>query len=396
MARNSWLIALVCVIGDVSALLVFDELAARSPGALPTSFWAALVVVALADLALALPARFTGAVTLAQAAARIGTAVLLGGPDVGVDGRVGNATGLVAAGYLAGAWLRGRWAWVALGALVLGVLGARWTAVPPQPDAVAVLAVEALTNALLPWLAGRYTSSRIAFLEEVKRKRRDAEEQVARALAEERGALARDLHDTISHHVSAIGVHAGAARLRLAGLRPAGLRSTGQGGDPKLDAALGQVERSGHAALADLRRMLDVLHGATRDSTRQPGLSGLDDLVDGVRATGVPVEVSTEALRPDRLPGSLDVAAYRAAQELLTNALRHGDGERVELRITQSAAELVVSVANGVRPGPPAHGSRRGLDGVRHRAALFGGGVVCGPDGGSWRATATFPLEATP
>ncbi|GAA2686564.1 histidine kinase [Actinosynnema pretiosum subsp. pretiosum] len=379
------------MIGDVSALLVFDELAARSPNALPAGFWAALVIVALADLALALPARFTGAVTLVQAAARIGTAALLGGPDVGVDGRVGNATGLVAAGYLAGAWLRGRWAWVALGALVLAVLGARWTAVPPALDTVAVLAVEALTNALLPWLAGRYTSSRIAFLEEVKRKRRDAEEQVARALTEERGALARDLHDTISHHVSAIGVHAGAARLRLAGLR-----STGQGGDPKLDAALGQVERSGHAALADLRRMLDVLHGATRDSTRQPGLSGLDDLVDGVRATGVPVEVRTDALRPDRLPGSLDVAAYRVAQELLTNALRHGDGERVELRITQSAAELVVSVANGVRPGPPAHGSRQGLDGVRHRAALFGGGVVCGPDGGSWRATATFPLEATP
>nr|WP_245554655.1 ATP-binding protein [Actinosynnema mirum] len=131
---------------------------------------------------------------------------------------------------------------------------------------------------------------------------------MARALAEERGALARELHDTISHHVSAIGVHAGA----------------------------------------------------------------------------------------DRLPDSLDVAAYRVAQELLTNALRHGDGERVELRITQSAAELVVSVVNGVRPGPPAHGTRRGLDGVRRRAALFGGGVVCGPGGGSWRATATFPPEATP
>lgn len=264
MARNSWLIALVCVIGDVSALLVFDELAAR-----------------------------------------IGAALLLGGPDVGVDGRVGNATGLVAAGYLAGAWLRGRWSWVAPGALVLG---ARWTAVPPELDTAAVLAVEALTNALLPWPASRCTSDRIAFLEEVKRKRRDAEEQVARALAEERGALARELHDTISHHVSAIGVHAG----------------------------------------------------------------------------------------PDRLPDSLDVAAYRVAQELLTNALRHGDGERVELRITQSAAELVVSVVNGVRPGPPARGTRRGLDGVRRRAALFCGGVVCGPGGGSWRATATFPREATP
>jgi signal transduction histidine kinase len=242
-------------------------------------------------------------------------------------------------------------------------------------------------------LVGRYTTARRAYLDDLERRaeneRRDAKTAVDRAVAEERSAIARDLHDVISHHVSAIGVHAGAARL--------GLRTATTPG--AIAESLTAVETSSRSAMVDLRRLLDLLHGDTADTSRQPGLDNLEDLLDGVRRAGLPARLSTHGTaRP--LPGSLDVALYRITQEMLTNALRHGDGALVEIELRYQEDKVSVIARNGIsetsqtRPDTEQTGSARGLTGIRKRAAVFDGTIAHGPDveGQQWETTATFPL----
>jgi signal transduction histidine kinase len=225
--------------------------------------------------------------------------------------------------------------------------------------------MQPVADSVVPWMMGRYGSAQHAHLDELKqraeRERRSAQE----AHAEERGRIARDLHDTISHHVSAIGMQAGAARL---GLPDFPQRSI-------LERLLSQIETSGRAAMADLHRMLDLLHGGRRDGARQPSLDNLDELVEGVTAAGMDVRVSLHDIDPSTLPQSLDIAAYRIVQEILTNALRHGAGGIVRLDLNQSTTELTVSSANVVHAGGRSEaGANRGLNGIHDRAALFRGG----------------------
>lgn len=202
-----------------------------------------------------------------------------------------------------------------------------------------------------------------------------------RALADEREAIARDLHDVISHHVSAVGIHAGAARMALAGDHDATRRS------------LAAVESSSRAAMEDLRRQLDLLHGRADAGDRQPGLANIEELVDSVRAAGLAVEVDLPADGP-HLPQSLDVTVYRIVQELLTNALRHGDGT-ARLTVRHLPAQVQIEASNPISAqsysGESLH---RGLDGMRRRADLFGGSVECSVDENRWRTTVSLPIGA--
>ncbi|HEY0452684.1 sensor histidine kinase [Actinophytocola sp.] len=378
LARQAMLVATVCLVADVAAFLVAGPVATLRP-----QDWVVLAAIAAADAALALPARYSGWVALAHAVLLVGAAALLGGSSA--EGRVSDAGALVA-GYRAGAWLRGGAAWLALAAMILGIGGAQLLFGMRDGD---LLPIHILKNAVLPWLVGRYTTARRAYLAELEQRaetqRRDAEAAVEHAVAEERSAIARDLHDVISHHVSAIGAHAGAARL---GLRTANRPDAVAG-------SLAAVETSSRAAMLDLRRLLDLLHGDQADMSRQPGLDNLEELLDGVRRAGLATRLSTHgAARP--LPGSLDVAIYRIIQEMLTNALRHGDGATVEIELHYRAASVSVTARNGVPPARDGerNGAARGLVGIRKRAALFDGTVAYGAElgGDRWETTATFPL----
>ena len=133
------------------------------------------------------------------------------------------------------------------------------------------------------------------------------------------------------------------------------------------------------------------------NATRQPGLDNLDDLLDGVRKAGLPTRLSTHgSVRP--VPGSLDIALYRITQEMLTNALRHGDSNLVEIELHYRQESVSVTASNGVLPGRQplgeSAGSARGLAGIRKRAALFDGTVEYGPDptGTRWWTAVTFPV----
>jgi signal transduction histidine kinase len=392
LRRQSLLIAIGCVLGDGAPFLFKASQSPPHP-----AIWIAGFAILLADLALALPARTAGPVAVVHATVRVGVAALLLAATGDRDG-IGNATGLAVAGYRAGAWVQGRRSWATLAALIAGMTA---TQAIQGFDAYAENLLVTFTNTVLPWLLGRHTTGRSGYISEVRRRaeqiqrkaeeqRHEADQALIQAVETERTAIARDLHDTISHHVSAVGVHAAAARLGL----KSGLPAT----DDRTVTSLEQVETSSRAALGDLRRMLDLLHGNDTDGVRQPGLDTLDDLIDGSRRAGLTVHLTMDDVVPRAVPKSLNLAAYRIVQEILTNALRHGDGT-LDLALTQTADELRITASNTTRPAPGANsGTGRGLDGIRHRVGMFGGSVTIGPPPdapGTWRTGIIIPLQET-
>lgn len=381
LTRQSLLVALVCLFADVFVYLF------KAPTPMSALAVVGLVAIVAVDAALAVPARFSGVVALAHAVVRVGIPLVLARPLKFCS----NEAGMMIAGYRAGAWLVGLPAFAALGVLSAGMIGTHFAVSVGEVRLVTdlrLLPVEVVTGAALPWLVGRYTTARRAYIAELdqrsERERRDAEESLAKALAAERSSIARDLHDVIAHHVSAINLHAGAARLGL------------DKGNAPLASSLSAVETASRAAMVDLRHLLDLLHGDHADGARQPGLDNLDELFDGVRAAGIPARLTTSG-EPRALPESLDITVYRIAQEMLTNALRHGDPSGVDVELAYRDDSLALSTTNRVPAlvGARPDGHRRGLEGIRNRARLFNGVTTCGlePDGRTWRTAVAFPLE---
>jgi signal transduction histidine kinase len=213
----------------------------------------------------------------------------------------------------------------------------------------------------------------------------DRELATREALAAERARIARELHDVVAHHMSVMVVQAGAARA-VAGLDPAAA-----------DEALQRIEDSGRTGLAEMRRLLGVLAVDERaDRAPQPGLANLDELLDGMRATGLPVEAVVEGTPMPLEPG-VELSAYRIVQEALTNSLRHAGGAsaRVTLRYANDGLELEI-VDDGRGPGADADSpGGRGLIGMRERAQLLGGDLHAGPrDGGGFVVLARLPAHA--
>ena len=231
----------------------------------------------------------------------------------------------------------------------------------------------------VPFLLGRITFNR--------RRRIVREREVAtrEAVAAERAAIARELHDVVAHHMSVMVVQAGAARAL-------------SGSDPAATAdALRQIEASGRTGLAEMRRLLEVLKAEEDGNGRgpQPGLARLGELLDAMRASGLPVEAVVEGT-PRPLPPGVDLSAYRIVQEALTNALRHAGGAsaRVVVRYEPDAVELEIGDDG---PGPPEESEAsggHGLIGMRERVQLFGGELVAGPrPSGGFLVRARLPSE---
>ncbi|MDH2415908.1 sensor histidine kinase [Nocardioides sp. CER19] len=200
--------------------------------------------------------------------------------------------------------------------------------------------------------------------------------------SQERVGLARELHDMVAHHVSAIAVQAQAGRA-LAGQRPeAGLQ------------ALAAIEGEASQTLAEMRAMVRVLReGAPAEYTPQPGVADLASLARRDPVPVVDVEVPGDL---DELPLQVDAAVYRLAQEALTNALRHArNASRVEIRVVEGEGRLRLRVTDDgqIDPARPAnHGF--GLLGMTERVQLLGGTLRAGPaSGGGWTVDAELPVE---
>ncbi|MEO3929669.1 histidine kinase [Micromonosporaceae bacterium B7E4] len=284
-----------------------------------------------------------------------------------------------------------------------------------------MLAALAATGATVGWLAVALVRARRrhhrALGERSWLLEREREGAARVAVEAERARIARELHDIVSHNVSLMVVQAGAAREVLASM------------PDEAAAALRAVETAGRDAMTELRHLLGLLAPA-QDGTDtvadrsgldpQPGLGRLGPLVDRIAFAGLPVEVRISG-QPRPLPAGIDLTAYRIVQEALTNALRHGDGEKAEVTIRYAHNYLRVEVLNsgpsvlsggrstgassggrstvegagsgGSAPGGEA-GAGRGLLGLRQRVAVYGGDLDARRRlGGGYRVRARIPLD---
>jgi len=238
---------------------------------------------------------------------------------------------------------------------------------------------------------GRHVNQALAEAAEAKR---DGEARTRDALAAERAAIARELHDVVSHGLSVVVLQTLAARTVLA--------DSGAAAVAEVDRHLDAVESTAREALAEMRRMLGLLQNVESDSVEivapSLGLRNLDDLV--ARVTDGRGEVHCRVRDDLPTPAGLELAVYRITQEALTNVMKHAPGAAVVVTIDQQQDQLVIDVVNGPGSAPVVDaplGAGRGLVGARERAGLYGGSVDAAPtaDGG-YRLVATFPLGDAP
>ncbi|MFB9880122.1 sensor histidine kinase [Planobispora siamensis] len=200
------------------------------------------------------------------------------------------------------------------------------------------------------------------------------------AVAEERGRIARELHDVVAHGISMMTLGVGAGRMIME-KDPERARQT-----------LRTAEESGRQALAELQRMLALLRTEDAVGTRtpQPRLSDLSDLLAKVRAEGLRVDVVEDG-SPVEVGPALELSAYRIVQEALRNTLRHAGASSACVTLRWRPGFLDVLVRDDGRAGP-AVTAGTGLVGMRERVTLFGGTLEAAPGaGGGFEVRASLP-----
>ncbi|MFI5915315.1 sensor histidine kinase [Dactylosporangium sp. NPDC051541] len=246
-----------------------------------------------------------------------------------------------------------------------------------------------LMSALVCFTVGRTVATRRAYIAALEDRARTAENtQMAlteKAVAEERRRIARELHDVVAHHVSVMGVLATGSR-RMLGRDPAAA-----------DEALATIEETGRTALREMRRLLSVLRTATEPAGElapQPGLGGIEGLVEQIREAGLPASLHVDG-EPGIVDPGVSLTLYRIVQEALTNALKHAGAATVEVRLTFTPSDVTVEICDtgrGPQLGTAAVG--HGLLGMRERVMLYGGTLRTGPrPGGGYRVHARIPIE---
>ncbi|WP_425386964.1 sensor histidine kinase [Amycolatopsis benzoatilytica] len=264
------------------------------------------------------------------------------------------------------------------------------------------------------WILGEFMYARRAYQRELEARLHLLEterDQAARiAVAEERGRIARELHDVVAHSVSVMVVQADGAALAL------------QAKPDLAGRALRTISETGRGALGELRRLLDVLRNDSGDGeprVPQPDATALGDLAERIRGAGVPVDLRLDG-ELSALPAGLSLGIYRIVQESLTNTLKHagaGAHAAVRVQLTGDQVEIVVRDdgagrarrleqvgATGPVSAAPAPGRApaprlsvaggNGVIGMRERANVYGGTLEVGPAaGGGWQVRAVLPVR---
>jgi signal transduction histidine kinase len=296
--------------------------------------------------------------------------------------------GAVLFSYSAGAYLEGRRAHLGLAIMVVGILAVTLL----SPSQIVGDYIFPTSFGAIAWLAGRAVRTRTRLTEELHeaavREQEAHELQALRAAADERRRIAREMHDVVAHSVSVMVVQAGGARRIL-------------DRDPeRAVAAAAQIERTGREALAEMRRLLGVIHREDDDEhdarAPQPTMAGVGALVARAKEAGLPVELYVDGERRT-LPAGLDLAAFRVVQEGLTNALKYADRAPTEVHVRWGERELELEVLDR-GPGPARERmgeDGHGLVGMRERVRLYGGELEAGRRrGGGFRIRAKLPLVA--
>jgi signal transduction histidine kinase len=224
--------------------------------------------------------------------------------------------------------------------------------------------------------------------ERAERAEREREEEAARAVAEERARIARELHDVVAHQMTVMTLQAEGAR-RIA-----------KDADPRVVEALDTIRGSGHEALSEMRRMVGLLRTGPEDVdlAPQPGVDSLDELIGQMKDAGLAVELSREGMPRPLAPG-VDVNVYRIVQESLTNVIRHGGpGVIATVTLTYGSDSVEVEVVDDGRGRAAAlngDSGGHGLVGMRERVALLDGRFEAGPrPGGGFGVHAVIPVPA--
>ncbi|MEV6394971.1 histidine kinase [Streptomyces sp. NPDC051907] len=288
---------------------------------------------------------------------------------------------------------------VAYALFVAGMFVDSWPAPAPMTLVLFTTLYFLATN-VVPGLASRYWTQRRTLLHTLQERNgqllRERAMVAGQARLRERQRIAQDMHDSLGHQLALISVHTGALEV-----------------DPELTArqreAVGVLRDASVTAMHELREVVGILRDgveapAPADEAGRPtrGAAGIESLVEAARAAGNTVELrSTGGIRP--LAAAADHAAYRIAQEALTNAYKHAPGAPITVELRYEPDSFVVEVVNGAMaplgPGEVVSGGQ-GLTGLRERARLVGGMVHAGPaDGGGFRVAGVLPygvVEATP
>jgi len=296
---------------------------------------------------------------------------------------------LYAAGVYPRPARRATYAVTAGAAALVAVVGAGTAAYRATGGALVWLVLGTVIVALLATLARSRRAQLDALRDRAAALERERETAVARAAAEERLRIARDLHDLVGHGLSSITVQSSTARLALDAGRLEAART-----------ALSAVESSSRTAMREMRQLLGVLRaGGAGDYDPTPGLGDLPGLVERLRTQGAPVTLSADGLA--EVPGAASLAAYRVVQEALTNAVKHAPGSRVIVHVRAADGAVHIAVEDYAEQGPPvpAEWTRgHGLLGMRERVGAFGGELTAGPAGDhpGWRVRARIPYAGEP
>jgi len=302
--------------------------------------------------------------------------------------------------YTCGAWERNRVAarWVRVGVITamflwLGLSFALAAPLGPMPgaagpiDPVVATVIYGFGFNLLFFLSAYFfgevawtSARRQAELERQAAELLESQEANTRgAIVAERVRIARDLHDVVAHHVSVMGVQAGAARRVLESNRELA------------SSALRTVEETARTAIGELHGLLGVLRAESDGETPPAGLDQLSDLVASARSAGLEVEHGVFG-EPRPVPDGVAVSAYRVVQEALTNVVKHARARRADVRVRYLDSALEVEVTDDGRGGAGDHGTGFGLLGMRERIAVHGGELEAGPrSGAGYRVRASFP-----
>jgi signal transduction histidine kinase len=375
VAREYWfelLIAFLAIAGMLELVVGRD-----SPGAPPTTLWIAMPTVGVLVLLLLARRRFPfaapAAYWLLAAAISFGDGVLLA--FVGSLSIVGLASAFLL-GNLRNPLKAGAGLIIVLFGIVIVVYNI--------PGETASDLVFIPLRFVVAWVAGyalRERAEQAKAAEEraaqAERERKAAErerEAAARvAVAEERARIARELHDIVAHAVSVMVLQVGAVRHKL---------SDAMAEDRD---ALKGVELAGRKALAEMRGLLAAMRpeGEEAELVPQPGLDGLDSLLDEIGRAGLPVELHVDG-KPSPLPRGIDLSAYRIVQEGLTNALKHAHASDADVTVRYRPDELEIEVRDNGQGSATSDGLGHGLIGVRERVKIYGGKMSAGTavDGG--------------
>jgi signal transduction histidine kinase len=282
-----------------------------------------------------------------------------------------------------------RAAWLAMGALYSVHYALRilfgLEAPPTWPEALLVGA----------WLLVILVTSEVLRVrrDQAREAERTRQEQGRRQASEERLHIARELHDVLAHHISLMNVQAGVG-LHLMDKRPEQAR-----------VALTAIEQASREAMGELRSVLSILGQSGEPAPRAPApsLGRLDSLASQATAAGVQVRIEVEGT-PRPLPASVEAAAFRIAQEALTNVVRHARARHATVHIVYGARDLTVQVDDdGQGAAAKKAAAKRapeggnGIPGMRARVRALGGELEAGPlPGGGFRVRAQLPLVEGP